>query len=152
MKNDAMFRIGRPLRFVLVGVLCTAIHAGSATALIMRGCGPGLANGTGFLLGAVVSYLLHSLWTFGLAPRPSTLGRFALSTALTSSLAALIAHLCSSGPLPPLFSTLVVVTVLPPITFAAHKRFTFRSDDRTPDMLSESGFSTSCPPPPKGGD
>ena len=131
MKTANTFRLGKPLRFALVGVLCTAIHAGCATVLIMRGCDSGLANGIGFLVGAVLSYLLHSLWTFELAPRPSTLGRFALSTALTSSLAALIAHASSLGPLPPVFSTLVVVTVLPPITFVAHKSFTFRSEDQS---------------------
>jgi putative flippase GtrA len=65
------------VRFVLVGLLNTAIGYGVILLALVLGLGDYLANLTGFLFGVPAAYLLHRRWTFRAATRRST-GEMAL--------------------------------------------------------------------------
>jgi putative flippase GtrA len=66
------------LRFGLVGLLATLVHALIALLLIQFGFGPLLANPLAFLVAFQISYLGHSRWSFNLTKpcRFSHMSRF----------------------------------------------------------------------------
>lgn len=68
------------VRFVLVGLLNTAIGYSVILLALALGLGDYLANLTGFLLGIPAAYLLHRRWTFRAATRRSA-GEMALYAA-----------------------------------------------------------------------
>ncbi len=74
-------------RFILVGLLNTAIGYGFILAALWAGAGDYPANMIGFGLGLPISYALHRVWTFrpqhraGLAEIWRYLGAFAVSYA-----------------------------------------------------------------------
>ena len=114
-------------RFTLTGLAATLLHVVTATSLIEAGhWAPGWANGAAFLLANVVSYALHSRWTFGSGLSLATWRRFILVSiaawALTVSISSAVATLGGHY----LLGIALVTTIVPALSFLAHRCFTYR--------------------------
>lgn len=59
-----MSALGRPFRFLSVGVLNTVVGYAVIAALIAVGANDVTANFTGYLVGLLLSYTLNRKWTF----------------------------------------------------------------------------------------
>ena len=118
---------GEALRYSLSGIAATGLHAVIAMALITScGFSPALANGIAFATASTFSYLANALWTFRAGASGRNLGRFAVTIALSASLAACVAHLAEMAGLHNLAGILVVALTVPVFTFFMHRLYTFR--------------------------
>jgi putative flippase GtrA len=115
------------VKFLLVGVLNTGVHALCAFVLVSKGgLVPALANAIAFSTATVVSYLGNTFWSFGATPGAAQLGRFIavqvfgvfLAALVTGTVDALGAHYAIGIICVPLFVT--------PVTFFLHRNWTYR--------------------------
>ena len=114
-------------RFALTGLAATLLHVVTATLLIEAAhWPPGWANGAAFLLANVASYTLHSRWTFRTRLSLATWRRFILVSvgawALTVSISSTVATLGGHY----LLGIALVTTIVPALSFLAHRFFTYR--------------------------
>jgi putative flippase GtrA len=115
-------------RFGVVGVAATVTHVAVAVTLIERVGTPVLAgNGLAFLVAVFVSYFGHHSWTFardGFHDRH--LPRFVTISLIGLALnQAIIFALVTLGGLPYLVGVLVVVSVVPALTFVLSRSWAF---------------------------
>lgn len=114
-------------RFALTGLMATSIHAAVAITLIesLR-LHPAAANGAAFLLANLLSFFTNTLWSFQARLSLRVWLRFvAVSIAawvLTMAIAWCVE--CWGGHY--LLGIAAVVTVVPLLSFAAHRLFTYR--------------------------
>jgi len=113
--------------FGLVGALATAIHVAVASTLIAGAAWPaGLANGLAFCVATLASYSLNSRLTFRRAMSRRTFWRFVAVAALGAVLSMAISGAAEWYGLHYLVGIALVVLSLPPLTFLAHSRWTYR--------------------------
>ena len=114
-------------RFIVTGVLATAIHAVVAIAFMqLVAPAPMLANGCAFAVATVFSYVTNTLWSFSSSIRSRTFLRFLAVSAGGCLLAMGVAGAADRAGWNYLVGILLVVCVVPPVTFVAHRYWTYR--------------------------
>jgi putative flippase GtrA len=114
-------------RFIVTGALATAIHAAIAIAFMqLIAPAPALANGCAFAMATLFSYLGNTLWSFSSSIRARTFLRFLAVSAGGCLLAMGVAGAADAAGWNYLVGILLVVCVVPPVTFVAHRRWTYR--------------------------
>jgi putative flippase GtrA len=118
----------RLARFGVVGVTCTVLHAGVATAaLAWLGVGPVAANGIGFLFACGASLFAQTVYTFGHSLSVAASTRFlvvACAAALFSSLAVVAMERWTA--LPDRILVVLAAVAAAVLSFACHSLWTFR--------------------------
>jgi putative flippase GtrA len=125
-----LFRQGS--RFIVAGALATAIHAVVAIAFMQFVApSPTLANGCAFAVATMFSYIGNTLWSFSSLIRARTFLRFLAVSAGGCLLAMGVAGAADRAGWNYLVGILLVVCVVPPVTFVAHRYWTYRvSEER----------------------
>jgi putative flippase GtrA len=114
-------------RFIVTGVLATAIHAVIAIVFMqLIAPAPMLANGCAFAVATMFSYLANTLWSFSSSIRTRTFLRFLVVSAGGCLLAMGVAGAADRAGWNYLVGILLVVCVVPPVTFVAHRQWTYR--------------------------
>ena len=85
-----------------------------------------IANGFAFVVATLVSYLINTVWTFGEQVEHRTLVRFILVSIVGLMLSIVIAGACERVGLNNLKGVLMVVLMVPPLTFLLHSVVTYR--------------------------
>lgn len=115
------------LRFGVSGLVATGLHAMVAMTLIVRaGTEPALANALAFASSTGCSYLLNTFWSFSSSPALANIWRFAMVSLGGLTLTALVAHATQVAGGGPGLGIAMVVCVVPPVTFIAHRWWTYR--------------------------
>lgn len=115
------------LRFGVSGLLVTGLHVTVAMTLIeYAGTGPALANALAFACSTGGSYLLNTFWSFSSSPALANAWRFATVSLGGLTLTALVSHATAVAGGGPGLGIAMVVCVVPPVTFIAHRRWTYR--------------------------
>jgi len=119
--------VGQFVRYGVVGLINTGVHTAIASALIvLAGAVPGLANGLAFLAAASLSYVLNARWSFGAALDRWQFVKFVTIATIGFGFAYGISTAIDRAGFHFLIGILGVVAVLPLVTFALHKFWTFR--------------------------
>lgn len=117
----------RFISFAAVGGLATAVHVAVASVLIVAAGWPaGFANGAAFCVATVASYSINSRVTFRRAVSRRTLWRFIAVAAAGALVSMAISGAADRLGLHYLIGIALVVVSLPPLTFVAHSRWTYR--------------------------
>lgn len=115
------------LRFSLSGGAATATHllvAWLVFELIVKRAD--VANAAAFVVANVVSYVLHTLWSFGSRMGANLFARFMGVSAVGLVLSTLIPMKVGHDRL--WLGTLAVTLLMPPITFVLHNYWTYRKE------------------------
>jgi putative flippase GtrA len=116
------------VRFGVSGALATGVHVAVAVALISRlHVLPPVANSVAFACATLWSYLLNTLWSFSSSLAVATLGRFAVVSLGGVMLTGLVSRGMQFVSDSPWLGIAVVVCVVPPLTYVAHRHWTYRS-------------------------
>jgi len=117
----------RLCKFVIVGLIATLIHIIIASVLIeVHSIKAGGANSLAFVVATVFSYICNSLWSFKSELKQREALRFFLISILGCCLAYLIGNAVESAGVHYLFGILVIVLVIPGVSFVLHNIWTFR--------------------------
>lgn len=115
------------LRFCVSGLLATGIHLGVVIALIAgAGLSSAWANSAAFVCATIGSYLMHTLWSFSSSPGMRNIGRFLVVSFGGVLITWLLSHLMQAAGASPWLGTALVMSVVPPYTFVAHRGWTYR--------------------------
>jgi putative flippase GtrA len=117
----------RVVKFLLVGVLNTAVHALCALVLVTQvGAVPALANAIAFATATVVSYIGNTLWSFGATPGAAQLGRFIAAQLFGVLLAALVTGIVDALGAHYAVGIICVPLFVTPVMFLLHRSWTYR--------------------------
>ena len=117
----------RASRFVIAGALSTGVYVGSAAALITYfRLSPVLANEIAFCLGTTVSYVVQTIWSFSRRMSAASLLRYLAVTLIGFVSTGLIASAVERAGGPYWIGILLVVLIIPPVTFSLHSIWTYR--------------------------
>ena len=115
------------LRFAISGVLVTGLHVLIATVFIQYVLPvPSLANGMAFVVATVFSYWINTTWSFSSPLHGRNLIRFCIVSFVGLSLAMLISGAAQYYGLHYLYGIVLVVCIIPPVTFLLHNFWTYR--------------------------
>jgi putative flippase GtrA len=120
------------IRFALVGIIVTLVHVVVAIGLIegMQML-PGAANGVAFALANLVSYVANTKWSFQTRLGLDTWKRFVIVSAAAWVLTVAITWGIDRAGGHYLLGISIVVTLVPALSFAAHRWFTYRQSGAT---------------------
>ena len=122
------FRLAPIGRFAAVGLVCTALHVGVASALITRMGSPAwLGNAIAFLVANAFSYYANTFWTFAAKPQVENLARFVLVSVAALFMTATLAWAVELMGGQYLAGVGLIVTVVPVFTYFAHHLYTYGS-------------------------
>lgn len=114
-------------RFAVVGLAATATHVIVAAGLIEGGwLHAAAANGLAFVTANLVSYVANTRWSFAAAVRLANWGRFVAVSVGAWLLTVAIAWSIETAGGHYLAGIALVVLVVPPLSFVAHREFTYR--------------------------
>ena len=120
-------RIKQAVRFALSGLLVTGLHTIVAVAFIqIVSPTPALANGVAFLVATVFSYLINTTWSFSVTLHGKNLFRFICVSFIGLFLAMSISGAAQYYGLHYLYGILLVVCIVPAVTFLLHSFWTYR--------------------------
>ncbi len=112
--------------FLMVGLLATATHVAVAVTLVAKAGRPAVfANGAAFCIATAVSYGLNSWLTFQRPFTRHTLWRFGAVSIAGLGLSMLISGIAQWFGLHYLLGIALVATGVPPLTFLAHRGWTY---------------------------
>ena len=115
------------VRFGIGGLVATFVHVLLAYLLIVSwAADAAVANGLAFCGATWVSYRVNTRWSFSSHPTPRRLLRFLVVAALGSLMSALIGGTADRLGFPWWCGILLVVLCVPPLTFVAHRLWTYR--------------------------
>jgi putative flippase GtrA len=115
------------LRFALVGVGATLIHVIVAISLINMGrVHPVLSNGLAFIIANMASYAANTRWSFKACINYDNWRRFVVVSLVAWSLTVAIAWVVEAAGGHYMIGISLVVILVPALTFAAHRTFTYR--------------------------
>ncbi|CAN7679932.1 GtrA family protein [Trinickia sp. LjRoot230] len=119
--------LSRIARFGVSGLLATGCHvAVAAWAIDYAGWSSMPANTFAFVCATVGSYLLQTLWSFSSRVGRKTLLRFLVVSIGGVTLTALVSHAAERAGIGPWLGIAMVICVVPPFTFVAHRSWTYR--------------------------
>lgn len=114
-------------RFAVVGLAATATHVIVAAGLIEGGwLHAAAANGLAFVIANLVSYVANTRWSFAASVRLANWGRFVAVSVGAWLLTVAIAWSIETAGGHYLAGIALVVLVVPPLSFVAHRKFTYR--------------------------
>ena len=116
-------------RFVVTGVLATALHALTVVAMVtLMTPAPSqvVANGAAFVLANVFSYVTNSLWSFAAPLHGKNYAKFLAVSGIGFVGTLLVAWVAEGLGLTPAAGIALVVCVMTPISFTLHRSWTFR--------------------------
>lgn len=115
------------VRFGLAGVVATLVHVLVAwLAMRVFQLHPALANGLAFLHANSLAYLINTRWTFRVSHSLLTWRRYLAVSLLGGLASVLISGAVALVGGHELLGVVLVVCLLPLISFHAHRRYTFR--------------------------
>lgn len=118
-------------RFALTGVIVTLVHIAVAVALIERlQFHPGAANGLAFVVANGLSYAINTRWSFQSRLSLNTWWRFILVSVVAWALTVALAWLVERAGGHYLVGIGLVVGLVPALSFAAHRFFTYPPSTR----------------------
>lgn len=113
-------------RFVLTGALATLVHGAITIALVeFYHLHASAANALAYLAANIISYVINTRWSFQLRYSFVTWLRFILVSLLAGSLTVAIAWFVDWTGGHYLVGLGIIVTVVPMISFIAHRFFTY---------------------------
>ena len=113
-------------RFILTGVLATLMHSVITIALVdLAHLHPSVANGLAYLAANIMSYVVNTRWSFQSHYSFPTWLRFILVSLLVGLLTVTIAWFVDWIGGHYLVGLGIIVTVVPMISFIAHRFFTY---------------------------
>lgn len=116
-------------RFIVTGVLATALHAMTVMAMVSSitpAPSQVIANGCAFLLANVFSYVTNSLWSFAAPLHGKNYAKFLTVSGIGFVGTLLVAWVAESMGLSPAAGIVLVVCIMTPISFTLHRGWTFR--------------------------
>lgn len=117
----------RTVRFGFTGLFVTGLHVVIATLFIhLISPSPPLANGVAFCCATLVSYLMHTTWSFSGQLHGRTLFRFITVSIIGLLLSMLVSWAIQQLGLGYFIGIAAVVLVLPPVNFLLHNFWTYR--------------------------
>jgi|SRR5579863_6424258 len=117
----------RLARFGIAGAVATGMHVAVAYVLIARaGAPPVVANTVAFTCATFWSYLLNTKWSFSSSIGVKNLLRFSVVSIGGVIVTGLVSQLAQSAGASPWFGIAMVVCLVPPLTFFAHRFWTYR--------------------------
>lgn len=124
-KQDSLLK--RTLRFGLTGLFVTGLHFAIATLFVNYvQHNPSLANGVAFCIATIVSYLMHTLWSFSAKLHGKTLIRFVMVSMFGLCLSLTIPWIVQQLGFGYIVGTAAVVLILPVVNFALHNFWTYK--------------------------
>lgn len=115
----------RLFKFALSGVLVSLVHFAIAAGLLANGVNLTLCNIIAFVFATVLSYYLNCIWTFRSEASRQSLFRF-ISVAIFSFVVLVVcSEISILFEVPPLIGILMMVIVLPLVSFLAHNFWSF---------------------------
>jgi len=102
------------------------------TAIFLVECllqSPSVANGAAFVLATLVSFVINTVWSFSQPLQGIAFFRFLVVSSLGLTLTVLIARIAQGLNLNYLLGIGLVVVVIPPVTFALHNTWTYRTSE-----------------------
>jgi len=117
----------RIFRFGVSGLLATGMHVGAAV-LLTTGVqlSQTLANSVAFVFATCGSYLLQTLWTFSSSLHRKNILRFLAVSLGGVAISGLVSHFAQNAGAAPWIGIAMVMSVVPPYTFVAHRFWTYR--------------------------
>ncbi len=114
-------------RFLCSGVVSTLTHVVVAlSAIEFLLFSSVIANLCGYVFATVLSYCLHTTWSFSRSLQPTYFPRFIVVSLLGGAEAVLVAGLCELSGLPSVVGTFVVVVCVSITTFLGHRYWTYK--------------------------
>ena len=131
MQSEARRRpswLGRLLRFGVTGLIATGIHVLVAVTLIawLR-TPPYIANPIAFVTATAFSYATNTLWSFSSRMNHRTLRRYTCVSLFGCVATAAVAGASEAAGLDYRTGILLVITMVTPVTFGLHSRWTYRA-------------------------
>jgi len=124
-KQDSLLK--RTLRFGLTGLFVTGLHFSIATLFVNYiQHNPSLANGVAFCIATIVSYLMHTLWSFSAKLHGKTLIRFIMVSVFGLCLSIIIPWVVQQLGFGYVVGTAAVVLILPVVNFLLHNFWTYK--------------------------
>lgn len=114
-------------RFAMVGVAATFIHVTVAVGFI-EGVHwhPGIANGIAFVVANFFSYAANTRWSFGAKIGVDSWYRFVAVSFVAWLLTVAISWLVAAAGGSYMLGILLVVTLIPTLSYIGHRNFTYR--------------------------
>ena len=123
----------RMIRFGITGLAVTFLHVLIAVTLVEAAlAGPAAANGIAFILAACTSYVVNAKFTFRARLAAGGFARFVLVTMICGGVSVGIAHLAEMQGLDYRIGILLVVLVVPGLSFLLHNFWSFGRDAGRP--------------------
>ena len=117
----------RLARFGIAGLLSTGMHVAVAYVLLARANAPPVvANTVAFTWATFWSYLLNTKWSFSSSIGVKNLYRFTVVSIGGVIVTGLVSQIAQSAGASPWFGIALVVCLVPPLTFSAHRFWTYR--------------------------
>lgn len=117
----------RTVRFGATGLFVTGLHFVIATLLINYAeQNSSIANGVAFCSATIVSYLMHTKWSFSSDIESKNLFRFLTVSGVGLALSLAIPLVVKSLGFDSLIATVAVVIILPVTNFVLHNFWTYR--------------------------
>ncbi|ABC36107.1 GtrA family protein [Burkholderia thailandensis] len=117
----------RIVRFGVSGAASTALHAAIAGTLMGALAATAVqANAIAFVCATGASYLLNTLWSFSVPLRWRNVARFLAVSVAGLMLTMAISHGVQALGIAAAWSIAAVVVLVPPLTFAMHRLWTYR--------------------------
>lgn len=114
-------------RFVVVGLAATFIHVSVAVAIIKAAhWHPGIANGIAFIVANLFSYAANTRWSFNAKMNMGSWHRFIFVSVIAWLLTVVISGLVAEAGGAYILGILLVVIFIPPLSYIAHRNFTYR--------------------------
>ncbi|HEY0687070.1 MAG TPA: GtrA family protein [Steroidobacter sp.] len=114
-------------RFLLSGVLATAVHFAVALAMIETAhAEPAIANAVAFTVATAFSYVINTLWSFGSSIDGRTLARFVTVQLLGVVLAAAVSGTVDWLGGHYIVGIICVPVFVTPVTYTLHRLWTYR--------------------------
>lgn len=114
-------------RFVIVGIAATFIHVAVAVASInLAHWHPSIANGIAFIVANLFSYAVNTHWSFNVKASMDTWYRFVTISFIAWLLTIAISWLVAAAGGSYMLGILLVVTIIPTLSYVGHRNFTYR--------------------------
>lgn len=117
----------RLIRFSITGLGSTTVHVLSAIGLVeLLSFDPVIANGIAFCMATVFSLYSNTLWSFSTSVSKQISIRYVVFSVLSAFMSMGIAATAKIMELNYLVGIIMVVLIIPPITFIGHNFWTYK--------------------------